>query len=124
LAAKPLKDADGENLPRFFDFKGKIIFITNVSASNIDSAIKSRSFIIDIDLNSDQMLTRMKDLLPEIEPGVDSLKLKREALNALRSLNKKYDNVQLNFRSLIKAIRIRQMGFKNWKNMVAEQIVN
>jgi DNA polymerase III delta prime subunit len=123
LAAKPLKDEDGENLPRFFDFEGKIIFITNVSSSKIDPAIKSRSFIIDIDLNADQMLARMKDLLPEIEPGVDSLKLKRDALNALRAINKKYDNVQLNFRSLIKAIRIRQMGFKNWKNMVAEQVV-
>ena len=94
-----------------------------LAADDIDSAIKSRSFIIDINLNADQMLMRMKDLLPEIEPGVDSLKLKREALNALRGINKKYDNVQLNFRSLIKAIRIRQMGFKNWKNMIAEQVV-
>lgn len=124
LAAKPLKDSDGDNLPRFFDFEGRIIFITNVSSKKIDPAIKSRSFIIDITLTTDQMIQRMKDLLPEIEPAIKNMKIKRDALNAIKAANKKFEGVEVNFRSLIKAIRIRQAGFKNWRSMIADQIIS
>ena len=56
------------------------------------------------------------------EPDV-TLKIKRDALSALKSAHKKFEGVELNFRSLIKAIRIRQMGFTNWRQMVAEQVM-
>ena len=123
LAAKPLKDSEGSPLPRFFDFTGKIIFITNVAADKIDTAIKSRSFIIDITLNATQMIQRMKDLLPDIETQVTDMRIKRDALNALKQAHNQFDNVELNLRSLIKAIRIRQMGFRNWRQMITEQVI-
>jgi len=123
LAAKPLKDQDGLALPRFFNFTGRVIFITNIAAGDIDSAIKSRSFIIDIMLNASQMLKRMKTLLPQIEPQIEDIKIKKDALNALASAHKKFDGVNLNFRSLIKAIRIRQMNFSNWRKMITEQVI-
>jgi len=122
MSAKGLKDRDGEMLPRSFNFTGKIIFISNLSISKVDSAIRSRSFVLDISLTPDQMIKRMKDLLPEIEPDVN-MTIKKDALSALRSAFKKFKGVELNFRSLIKAIRIRQMGFKNWRAMIAEQVM-
>ena len=123
LAAKPLKDQDGLALPRFFNFTGRVIFITNVAAKDIDTAVKSRSFIIDITLTAQQMIKRMRALLGDVEPQIEDIKIKKDALSALANAHKKFDGVSLNFRSLIKAIRIRQMGFKNWRQMIAEQVI-
>jgi hypothetical protein len=122
MAAKPLKDSDGEPLPRSFEFRGQIIFISNVSITGIDSAIRSRSFVIDIALTAEQMIQRMRDLLPEVEPGVPG-NIKMDALDGLRHAYERYQGVELNFRSLIKAIRIRQAGFENWRDMIAEQVM-
>ena len=122
MAAKPLKDSDGEALPRSFEFRGQIIFISNVPIANVDSAIRSRSFVIDIALTAEQMIQRMKDLLPEVEPSVPGA-IKMDALDGLSQAYERYQGVELNFRSLIKAIRIRQAGFENWKEMIAEQVM-
>lgn len=122
MAAKPLRDSDGEALPRSFEFRGQIIFISNMPIANVDSAIRSRSFVIDITLTTEQMIQRMRDLLPEVEPGVPGA-IKMDALSGLADAHARYQGVELNFRSLIKAIRIRQAGFPNWKSMIAEQVM-
>lgn len=122
MTAKGLKDQDGEMLPRSFNFTGKIIFISNLPIAKVDSAIRSRSFVLDISLTPQQLMKRMRDLLNVVEPDVD-LKIKKDALSALNAAFKKFEGVELNFRSLIKAIRIRQMGFGNWRQMVAEQVM-
>ena len=122
MTAKGLKDQDGEMLPRSFNFTGKIIFISNLPIAKVDSAIRSRSFVLDISLTPQQLMKRMRDLLNVVEPDVD-LKIKKDALSALNQAFKKFEGVELNFRSLIKAIRIRQMGFGNWRQMVAEQVM-
>jgi len=123
MAAKPLKDSDGEPLPRSFEFRGRIIFISNLPIAKVDSAIRSRAFAQDITLTADQLIRRMTDLLPQVEQQVKDMSIKVDALNALKEAHSKYAGVELNFRSLIKAIRIRQMGFDNWKEMVAEQVM-
>ena len=41
----------------------------------------------------------------------------------MKALEAKYDGVELNLRSFIKACRICAMGFENCETMVAEQIV-
>lgn len=122
MTAKGLRDQEGEMLPRSFEFTGKIIFISNLPIAKVDSAIRSRSFVLDISLTPEQLMKRMRDLLAKVEPEVD-MKTKREALSALNSAFKKFEGVELNFRSLIKAIRIRQMGFTNWRAMIAEQVM-
>jgi len=122
MSAKGLKTNDGDYLPRSFNFTGRIIFISNLPIAKVDSAIRSRSFVLDITLTADQLMKRMKDLLKTVEPNVD-MRIKRDALTALNAAYKKYEGVELNFRSLIKAIRIRQMGFRNWRAMIAEQVM-
>lgn len=122
MAAKPLKDGEGCPLPRSFNFTGRIIFISNLPIAKVDSAIRSRSFVLDITLTPEQLMKRMRDLLAKVEPEVD-MKTKKEALSALNMAFKKYEGVELNFRSLIKAIRIRQAGFSNWRSMIAEQVM-
>lgn len=122
ISAKPLKDGDGDEMPRSFTFTGQVIFISNMDISRIDPAIRSRAFVTDISLTNDQMIQRMRALLRDIEPKAP-LSQKQEALDALIAAYERYSGVELNFRSLIKSIRIRQAGFGNWKQMIAEQVI-
>lgn len=100
--------------PRF-EFKGKIIFISNLAPSQLDDAVKSRSFVVDISLTRKEIWDRMMSLLPSIEPKVD-MSVKDEVINFLGFNLDKF--VEFNMRTFIKAIRIRQGGSPNWKEMV------
>jgi len=122
ISTKPLKDAYGDPVPRHFEFTGKIIFISNISQSKLDEAIKSRSFVSDISMNTKQMFQRIDDLKDQIETKIPN-EVKDKALEIMKSLEKKYDGVEINLRSFIKACRICAMGFENVEGMVAEQII-
>ena len=122
ISTKPLKDAYGDPVPRHFEFTGKIIFISNISQSKLDEAIKSRSFVSDISMNTKQMFQRIDDLKNQIETKIHN-EVKDKALEIMKSLEKKYDGVEINLRSFIKACRICAMGFENAEGMVAEQII-
>jgi len=122
ISTKPLKDAYGDPVPRHFEFTGKIIFISNISQSKLDDAIKSRSFVSDISMNTKQMFKRIDDLKDDIEKKIPA-EVKDKALKIMKRLEKKYDGVEINLRSFIKACRICAMGFDNAEGMVAEQII-
>ena len=122
ISTKPLKDAYGDPVPRHFEFTGKIIFISNISQSKLDEAIKSRSFVSDISMNTKQMFQRIDDLKTQIETKIPN-EVKDKALEIMKGLEKKYDGVEINLRSFIKACRICAMGFENAEGMVAEQII-
>ena len=122
ITSRELKDSYLNPVPRSFEFTGKVIFISNISQSKLDDAIKSRSFVQEISMTIDQVFLRMEQLLMKIEP-----KIKREhkesALLIMRNLHTKYDGVEVNIRSLIKASRIVAMGFENPEVMIGEQII-
>ena len=122
ISTKPLKDTYGDPVPRHFEFTGKIIFISNISQSKLDEAIKSRSFVADISMNTKQMFQRIDDLKNQIETKIPN-EVKDKALEIMKGLEKKYDGVEINLRSFIKACRICAMGFDNAEGMVAEQII-
>jgi hypothetical protein len=122
ISTKPLKDTYGDPVPRHFEFTGKIIFISNISQSKLDDAIKSRSFVSDISMNTKQMFQRIDDLKDQIETKIPN-EVKDKALEIMKGLEKKYDGVEINLRSFIKACRICAMGFENVEGMVAEQII-
>lgn len=122
ISTKPLKDEFGEPIPSRFEFTGKIIFISNISQSKLDEAIRSRSFVADISMNTEQMFTRMEQLMPTMEPSIP-LAAKQQALSIMQALDAKYGGVDINLRSFIKAARICAMGFEDPTMMVAEQII-
>ena len=95
ISTKPLKDAYGDPVPRHFEFTGKIIFISNISQSKLDEAIKSRSFVSDISMNTKQMFKRIDDLKDDIEKKIPG-EVKEKALQIMKSLEKKYDGVEIN----------------------------
>ena len=122
ISTKPLKDVYGDPVPRHFEFTGKIIFISNISQSKLDEAIKSRSFVSDISMNTQQMFKRIDDLKDDIERKIP-VEVKDKALAIMKKLEKKFDGVEINLRSFIKAARICAMGFEDCESMVAEQII-
>jgi Cdc6-like AAA superfamily ATPase len=124
ISSKPLKDEFGEPVPARFEFTGKVIFISNINQSKLDEAIRSRSFVADISMNTEQMFTRMEQLLPTMESRIP-LAAKQQALDIMKALHAKYDGVDINLRSFIKASRIAAMGFpvEELENLIAEQII-
>ena len=122
ISSKPLKDEYGEPLPAHFEFTGKVIFISNINQSKLDAAIRSRSFVSDISMNTTQMFTRMEQLMETMEPSIP-LAAKQQALSIMKELDAKYAGIDINLRSFIKAARICAMGFEDPTMMVAEQII-
>jgi len=122
ITSKPLKDEFGDMLPMHFEFTGKIIFISNIAQANLDEAIKSRSFVADISMTTDQLFMRMEQLMAKMETKIP-MAAKEQALAIMKDLHSKYEGVAVNLRSFIKAARICAMGFDNPEMMVAEQII-
>ncbi|MFZ9327994.1 MAG: AAA family ATPase, partial [Polynucleobacter sp.] len=122
ISSKPLKDEWGNPLPSQFEFTGRIIFISNINQSKLDEAIRSRSFVADITMNTTQMFQRMEQLMDSMERSIP-LPAKQKALEIMKSLDAKYAGIEVNLRSFIKAARICAMGFDNAEEMVAEQII-
>jgi hypothetical protein len=95
-----------EDLPRSFEFTGRVIFISNLSQSGIDQAIRSRSMMIDLSMTSDQKLERMEhiaqsdEFLPEYDQSIKS-----DALALIREI--KEDCKEISLRTLIAVCKIR-----------------
>lgn len=122
ISSKPLKDEYGNPLPSQFEFTGRIIFISNINQSKLDEAIRSRSFVADITMNTTQMFQRMEQLMTSMERSIP-LAAKQQALEIMKRLDSKFVGIEVNLRSFIKAARICAMGFENAEEMVAEQII-
>lgn len=108
-SAVPLKTPDKTPIPKRFDFTGKVIFISNLAKKKIDSAIRSRSFVLEIALSKEDMISRMWSLLSNIKlpSGISvSTITKSTAMEMIIEASEDDDNVELNLRTLIKAITI------------------
>lgn len=107
-----MKDSD---VPRSFEFTGRIIFISNMSQDKFDQAIRSRSILIDLSMTLDQKIDRMEhiskqeDFMPEYDKSIIS-----DALNLLREI--KEDAREISLRTLISVCKIRA-STDDWKDM-------
>jgi len=107
-----------EDLEKEFEFKGSIIFITNKDASEIDEAVKSRTFVINLQMSRKEIVEYMREIADDIEPQID-LGLKLEVIDYLDEVRDHFE--QFNLRTLIKATRVRR-GIngpnQDWKKAV------
>jgi len=110
-------DIKEEDLPTTFEFKGRVVFISNISSSNLDQAIISRSLAVDLSMTAKQKIERMRFLLtqPEFMPESTMVE-KTDAMNLIDSLK---DSVkELSLRTLIQVTKIRKSNpNNNWKNL-------
>lgn len=111
-----------DELPRSFEFTGRVIFISNMDQNNIDQAIRSRSMMIDLSMTDDQKIERMEhiaasdEFLPEY-----SAEFKADALALIREL--KEDAKEISLRTLISVTKIRAAN-KDWKDLAAYVLCN
>jgi hypothetical protein len=105
---KPLK------YPSEFRYDGRIIFISNLGLKDIDSAVLTRSFKINMDLTDEQMFMRMESIIEHL--GNPNL-TKEEKLDTLRVLKERHLLGQLKnpqMRTFVAASNIRASGVPNW----------
>ena len=109
-------DMRDEELPTSFEFKGRVVFISNLSSTQIDQAIITRSMAVDLTMTSDQKVERMRHLLDsgEFMPEFDKAH-KVDAMNLIDSLKDKVK--ELSLRTLIQVTKIRKSAGSNWRNL-------
>ena len=108
-------DMRDDDLPKSFNFEGRVIFISNMDQDRIDQAIRSRSMMIDLSMSAEQKIDRMEfiaksdEFMPE-----QSLEYKMDALNLIREIAN--DAKEISLRTLISVTKIRASN-KDWKEM-------
>jgi len=104
-----MADMRDDDLPKTFEFTGRVIFVSNMPLEKIDQAIRTRCMVVDLSMSESQKLERMEviaasdEFLPEVSN--DS---KRLALGFLKSQVGKIPNLSL--RSLIQVSKIANRG--------------
>ena len=108
-------DMRDDDLPRSFNFEGRVIFISNLDEGKIDQAIRSRSMMIDLSMTTDQKIERMETIAaaPEFLPEYDST-VKADALALIREI--KDDVKEISLRTLISVAKIRASN-DDWKDL-------
>jgi len=101
-------------LPNKFDFTSRIIFISNLKPDKIDSAIRSRSLFMDIYLTKEDVVKRIKSILPFVEPEVPM----DTKLQVLESLSQ--NGGELTMRAVTAGIAVAAGGFNDWERLVKE----
>ena len=108
-------DMKDDDLPRSFEFTGRVIFISNMDQDKIDQAIRSRSMMIDLSMSTDQKIDRMEYIagLAEFLPEYDA-KIKYDALALIREIKDEVKEISL--RTLIAVSKVRASN-KDWKDL-------
>lgn len=102
------------DLPTCFKFNGMIIFISNMPLHKIDEAVRTRCFKVDLSMTKPQRIERMRSVLDFVMPDIE-MDSKVEALDLLEA-NMNVTN-DVNFRSLMNLITIRNSGVADWKKL-------
>ena len=100
-------DIRDEDLPNAFEFKGGVVFISNMSNVALDQAIVTRSLAVDLNMTTEQKIERMKHLLTQKDfmPEYD-LVSKNDAMKLISRLA---DSVkEMSLRTLIQVTKIRK----------------
>ena len=115
-------DMRDEDLPRSFNFEGRVIFISNMDQDKIDQAIRSRSMMIDLSMTTDQKIDRMAHIAesPEFLPEYDRA-IKQDALALIREVKDEASEISL--RTLISVSKIRASN-KDWKDLARYVLTN
>lgn len=102
-----------DDLPKSFEFKGGVIFISNRPLYKIDQAIRSRSICVDLSMTASQKIERMGALIKSDEFMPEfAMESKTAALTLLDTM--KDELKEFSLRELIKVTKIANRG-DNWK---------
>lgn len=109
-------ESKDDDLPSAFEFKGRVIFISNLPSQSMDQAIISRSMAVDLSMTPQQKIERMAYLLEQVNflPEYSD----EHKIDALELIETLCDQVkELSLRTLIQVTKIRKAGGENWRNL-------
>lgn len=104
--------------PSTFDFKGRVIFISNLKPEEMDSAILSRSAKINMELSAEQVLVRIKAILPTLGGSDVPLEKKQELLDQLVAMHGRKEITMVTMREFTKGLDIVRSGAPNWRDLL------
>lgn len=110
-------DIKDEDLPNVFEFKGRVVFISNLSSGSMDQAIITRSLAVDLTMTAKQKVERMRYLLTQEEFMEDfAMSHKNDAMELIDTLCDKIK--ELSLRTLMQVIKIRKSNPNGkWKQL-------
>lgn len=123
-----LLDDEGVPVPKRFYYNGGVIVITNYNAGQLDTALRGRSYIQDINFSIESILQIIEDLLPTIDKEKLSLKSKEKAYAYLREISGKMaDKIEISIRTFSICARIFESADNDFsdddcKNMILKQL--
>jgi hypothetical protein len=112
-----------DGLPRSFEFKGGVVFVSNMAADKISQAIRSRAMNVDLSMTTDQKIERMETIMRSDEFMYDvPMPFKIESLELIRK--NKDTASEISLRTLINVTKIRNSGNSNWESLAKYMLVN
>jgi hypothetical protein len=113
-------DESDDRIPKYFNFEGRIIFISNLPLNKLDpdKALRTRAFVISINPTPEELLERMEQILHKI-PLEDGLSLtKKERENVLETVKGGKRKEEVSLRTLVRALNLAASGANNWETLV------
>ena len=92
--------------PKSFITEGSMIIITNKNAGQIDTAVRNRGLLCDLQFTVEECLGLIKDLMPHIMPTKLSIDAKYKALAYLTNLAEKKAKMDISIRSFTTAAKV------------------
>lgn len=117
-----MADMKDDDLPKSFEFTGRVVFITNKTLASVDQAIRTRAMCVDVTMTEVQKVERMEVIAssPEFLPEIQD-ETKRIALAFLKDNCKRIPNLSL--RSLIQVTKFAARG-GDWMPLAKYAVMN
>jgi hypothetical protein len=106
-----------------FEFKGRILFVSNIPINRFDPTLISRSMIIDLQMSREEIVSHIEKIAPAVKihlnKDVELKPSKTEIKEVVSFLKDSADSISdLNIRTYIKVMKIRRhKADGNWKGM-------
>lgn len=115
-----LSEQRGEDsLPNSFEFRGKVIFLTNMDRTQVPQAMLSRAQMVDVSMTADEKIERMRSIVNDIRPDLE-VGIKFEVIGFLNEFRHRCKD--LNLRTFLKVADIRTSEPELWRDIAEYSI--
>ena len=126
-----LYDDDGMEIPKTLYYKGGVIVITNYSVGQLDTALRGRTFVQELDFSNEQLLQVIEDMIDTLGGNLISMRSKTKALNYLKELAHSGADMEISIRTFNTCARLfavcendPDMSDEDVESMIKEQMKN
>ena len=124
-------DDDGIEIPKTCYYKGGVIVITNYSAGQLDTALRGRTFVQELDFSNEQLLQIIEGMIDNLGDGLISMRSKTKALGYLKELAHSGADMEISIRTFNTCARLfavcendSDMTDEDVESMIKEQMKN